>query len=182
MKLKLLSILFLLSCGVNNDVLINDFDIELPALRTNDNFNQGYRVLKTTISDPYMFEYTFPETDLSVGTVLRYYFYTGIDLSSSKNELISMDNTAFDMPSTVDPIELTRAAIYEIRKMGFGSEEYRDFVNKFFSGCINPDKISNDCVIPTIYEPVCGCDGFTYSNRVEAECNGVVRYKYGTCN
>ena len=35
--------------------------------------------------------------------------------------------------------------------------------------------------IPTIYEPVCGCDGFTYSNKSAAECNGVLNYYEGPC-
>ena len=30
--------------------------IELPALRTNSSFNQPYRILKTTISDPAVFD------------------------------------------------------------------------------------------------------------------------------
>ena len=181
MKLKFLLLLFISSCSLNNDLENNSIDIELPALRYNQSTAQSYRVLKTTISDPTVFDSKFPATDLSIGYVLRYYFYTGIDLSSTKNELISMDITSFDMPDTDDPVELARAAIYEIRNMSFGSEEYRDFVNKYFSGCIDIDKISRDCVIPTLYEPVCGCDGFTYSNNSAAECNGITNYYEGPC-
>ena len=181
MKLKILLLLFVTSCGVNNDLENNSVDIELPALRYNQSTAQSYRVLKTTISDPTVFDAKFPATDLSIGYVLRYYFYTGIDLSSTSNELISMDITSFQMPETNDPIELSRAAIYEIRKMSYGSREYKDFVEKYFSSCIDISKISSNCVIPTIYEPVCGCDGFTYSNKSAAECNGVLNYYEGPC-
>ena len=103
--------LFITSCSLNNDLENNSVDIELPALRYNQSTAQSYRVLKTTISDPTVFDSKFPATDLSIGYVLRYYFYTGIDLSSTKNELISMDITSFDMPDTDDPVELARIAV-----------------------------------------------------------------------
>ena len=132
MKLKLLSLFFIISSLINSDIKNNIVDIELPALRTNNNFNKGYRILKTTISDPSIFDFTFPETNISLGYVLRYYFYTGIDLNSDTNQLISMDNRTFDMPETEDPVELVKAVIQEVSKMGFGSREYREFIKKTF--------------------------------------------------
>jgi hypothetical protein len=132
MKLKLLSLFFIISSLINSDIKNNIVDIELPALRTNNNFNQGYRILKTTISDSSIFDFTFPETNISLGYVLRYYFYTGIDLNSDTNQLISMDNRTFDMPETEDPVELVKAVIQEVSKMGFGSREYREFIKKTF--------------------------------------------------
>ena len=132
MKLKLFSLFFIISSLINSDIKNNIVDIELPALRTNNNFNQGYRILKTTISDPSIFDFTFPETNISLGYVLRYYFYTGIDLNSDTNQLISMDNRTFDMPETEDPVELVKAVIQEVSKMGFGSREYREFIKKTF--------------------------------------------------
>ena len=132
MKLKLLSLFIIISSVINSDIKNNIVDIELPALRTNNNFNQGYRILKTTISDPLLFDLTFPETNISLGYVLRYYFYTGIDLNSDTNQLTSMDNRTFDMPETEDPVELVKAVIQEVSKMGFGSREYREFVKKTF--------------------------------------------------
>ena len=132
MKLKLLSLFFIISSIINNDIKDHAVEIELPALRTNNNFNQGYRILKTTISDPLLFDLTFPETNISLGYVLRYYFYTGIDLNSDTNQLTSMDNRTFDMPETEDPVELVKAVIQEVSKMGFGSREYREFLKKTF--------------------------------------------------
>ena len=132
MKLKLLSLFIIISSVINSDIKNNIVDIELPALRTNNNFNKGYRILKTTISDPLLFDLTFPETNISLGYVLRYYFYTGIDLNSDTNQLTSMDNRTFDMPETEDPVELVKAVIQEVSKMGFGSREYREFLKKTF--------------------------------------------------
>ena len=132
MKLKLLCLFFIISSVINNDIKNNTVEIELPALRTNNNFNQGYRILKTTISDPLLFDLTFPETNISLGYVLRYYFYTGIDLNSDTNQLTSMDNRTFDMPETEDPVELVKAVIQEVSKMGFGSREYREFLKTTF--------------------------------------------------
>ena len=66
--------------------------------------------------------------------------------------------------------------------MSFGSVEYREFVNKYFDGCIDLSKINGSCVTPSVYEPVCACNGFTYSNRYEAECDGVVVFEEGPCN
>ena len=60
MKLKILLLLFVTSCGVNNDLENNSVDIELPALRYNQSTAQSYRVLKTTISDPTVFDAKFP--------------------------------------------------------------------------------------------------------------------------
>ncbi len=37
------------------------------------------------------------------------------------------------------------------------------------------------CVCTEQYDPVCGCDGNTYSNSCMAECEGIENYTKGTC-
>ena len=44
----------------------------------------------------------------------------------------------------------------------------------------NP-KIIQDCACTAIYDPVCGCNGMTYGNACEAECNSITDYKKGEC-
>ena len=99
---------------------------ELPALRLSNNFSKPYRVLKTTISDKSLFQQYYNNTNLTLDYVIRYHFYTSINLNSNKNELISMDGTKFNL-SSKNAKDLTDEIISLVSKMYFGKREFLEF-------------------------------------------------------
>lgn len=48
--------------------------------------------------------------------------------------------------------------------------------------CIDPHLIKSKCYCPTISDPVCSCNGVTYSNECLAKCAGVLTYTKGPCD
>ena len=103
-----------------------DQEEELPALRLSNNFSKPYRVLKTTISDKSLFQQYYNNTNLTLDYVIRYHFYTSIDLNSEKNQLISMDGTKFNL-SSKNALDLTDEVISLVSKMYFGEKEFKVF-------------------------------------------------------
>jgi len=101
-------------------------NIELPALRLSNNFSKPNRVLKTTISDKSLFEQNYNKTDLTLDYVIRYHFYTSIDLNSKENQLISMDGTTFNLSSD-NAEDLTDEVISLVGGMYYGKKEFNAF-------------------------------------------------------
>ena len=101
-------------------------EAELPALRLSDNFSKSYRVLNTTISDKSLFQQYYNDTNLTLDYVIRYHFYTSINLNSEQNELISMDGTKFDL-SSKNAKELTDEIISLVSNMYVGRKEFMEF-------------------------------------------------------
>jgi hypothetical protein len=101
-------------------------EIELPALRLRNNFSKPYRVLKTTISDKSLFQQFYNNTNLTLDYVIRYHFYTSIDLNTEENQLISMDGTKFNL-SSKNAVNLTDEVISLVSRMSFGKKEFNEF-------------------------------------------------------
>ena len=112
---KLLILLFI-------PILCLGQEIELPALRLSNNFSKPNRVLKTKISDKSFFEQKYENTDLTLDYVIRYHFYTSINLNSDQNQLISMDGTIFNL-SSKNAKNLTDEIISLVSKMYVGRKE-----------------------------------------------------------
>ena len=100
--------------------------IELMALRKSKNYSKSYRVLKTTISDKSFFQSKYLDTDMTLDYVLRYHFYTAIDLNAKTNQLISMDGTKFSL-SSKNAKEITDELIFLVSKMYSGKKEFQNF-------------------------------------------------------
>ena len=103
-----------------------DQEEELPALRLSNNFSKPYRVLKTTISDKSLFQQYYNNTNLTLDYVIRYHFYTSIDLNSKENQLISMDGSAFNL-SSENAKDLTDEVISLVGGMYYGKKELNAF-------------------------------------------------------
>tara|TARA_B100001248_G_scaffold260985_1_gene250771 strand:- start:1945 stop:2322 length:378 start_codon:yes stop_codon:yes gene_type:complete len=101
-------------------------EVELTALRFSNNFSKPNRVLKTTISDKSLFEQNYYNTDLTLDYVIRYHFYTSINLNSEENQLISMDGTTFNL-SSENAKDLTDEVISLVSGMYYGKKEFKVF-------------------------------------------------------
>ena len=122
-------LIFLLSIPLISFGQSIDQEEDLPALRLSNNFSKPYRVLKTTISDKSLFQQYYNNTSLTLDYVIRYHFYTSIDLNSEKNQLISMDGTKFNL-SSKNAIDLTDEVISLVSKMYFGEKEFKELKKK----------------------------------------------------
>jgi hypothetical protein len=120
MRYVILSVAILLSFSLYSQ------EASLPALRYSDIFSKPYRVLNTTISDKSLFDQYYNDTNLTLDYVIRYHFYTSINLNSDQNELISMDGTKFNL-SSKNAKDLTDEIISLVSKMYIGRKEFIDF-------------------------------------------------------
>ena len=118
--------IFLLSIPLISFGQSIDQEEDLPALRLSNNFSKPYRVLKTTISDKSLFQQYYNNTNLTLDYVIRYHFYTSIDLNAEKNQLISMDGSKFNL-SSKNAVDLTDEIISLVSKMYFGEKEFNQF-------------------------------------------------------
>ena len=136
-------LLSLLACSYVNQSETNRIqmsnDIILKALKERNDlvFDKKTRDFFTVVEDSSKFDYIFPNTDVSCGYIIRYFFHTNIHLSSDSNELVSMNGSVFDIEvfdSTNEKnyiINLTRNVLIKIGDMYYGFSELQDFLDAY---------------------------------------------------
>ncbi len=111
----------------------------LMALNERDDlgFDNKTRDLYSIVKDSLKFDYIFPNTDVSCGYVIRYFFHTNIHLGKESDKLISMNGSIFNFEN-VDSMEereyiisLTKRVLITIGDMYFGSSELQEFLNVY---------------------------------------------------
>ena len=125
----------------NSETKFNDMSADnvLTAFKERNDlaFENKTRDLYTVVGDSSKFEYIFPNTDISCGYVIRYFFHTNIHLGKEMNKLISMDGSIFNIEN-FDSIEekefiisLAKNVLITICDMYHGSSELQAFLNSY---------------------------------------------------
>ena len=109
----------------------------LPALKERNDlgFDNKTRDLHSIVRDSLKFNYIFPNTNVSCGYVIRYFFHTNIYLGKESNKLVSMNGSIFNFEN-IDInedreyiISLTKSVLITVGDMYFGSSELQEFLN-----------------------------------------------------
>ena len=75
-----------------------------------------------------------------------------------------------------------RLNIHYIDNPQIADDEISYSFRRITEDCIVWDEFNLELACPDIYQPVCGCDGFSYSNACEASRFGVSADYKGTCS
>ncbi len=120
----------------NTDMSVSNILMALNE-RNDLGFDNKTRDLHSIVEDSLKFDYIFPNTDVSCGYVIRYFFHTNIHLGKESNKLISMNGSIFNfeninsMEEREYIISLTKSVLIKIGDMYFGSSELQEFLSVY---------------------------------------------------
>lgn len=77
--------------------------------------------------------------------------------------------------------KLSILSVFTLLMMSFQCENQNP-VGEVLTECFDPALVKKDVACPMVYDPVCGCDGKTYSNACVAGTSGVRSFTNGECN
>ena len=63
----------------------------------------------------------------------------------------------------------------------FGQCQPKPSDTELINDCYDATKVDPEAVCTMQYDPVCGCNGKTYSNACVAQSRGILRWEPGAC-
>ncbi len=108
--------------------------------------------------------------------VTDYEIVTPVDVRNNElRDVISNRSYTFEVKDD-------RLDIHYIDDPQIADDEISYFFKRITDDCISWDTFNLELACPEIYQPVCGCDGFSYSNACEASRFGVSVDYEGICS
>ena len=143
-------------------------------------------------TEPYVVLQALVKHRSGINQVFFNYRYPN-DLEFSVLSMQDQGNDIWEIVMTFDELEEIEYYVYAIanngkeqsRPMTASQGGYNSFVYSFdvcddTTECLS--ELDPDCDYVTIWDPVCGCNGITYSNSGEAACNNIFDYTDGPCD
>jgi len=139
----------------------------------------------------YFEDYDFTTNELWVSaksSVMLSRNQNGQPLGISDNEIVTpirvqgneLDDLISNRSYTFE-VDVNNLSIHYIDNPDIADDEISYYFKRITEDCISWDNFNLQLACAEIYQPVCGCDGFSYSNACEASRYGVSVDYEGTC-